>query len=342
MSRIYEAGVLSKCLELTSDVSAHIVDRAVGDDSAVIPAAIKHELITEAVGKLTRVVSAVFEACVAAVSAIIELMRAFRLFNLLPILLLAVVAAPGSWGSDSATDELYRIRISNCARGLVQVSLDGGRSYGTVGRVVRPANARITGFSAASFTSRAEVAATAIHGLRIKTGQAALGIEKAQAPMMFSITPLEFAKTPEGFGGHEARHSGIYTDIYAGHSIFRNESPYVGSPVFIERDHDLEPLPEDYTPIEGETFVIIVSRPIEQPSEVDFENRAGGRVIARLPRRAQRTGGEGGAARDGCRALRRNHIHRRGLCEYQPRRRAHHIHRSHMPAWHPGGRARGD
>ena len=149
--------------------------------------------------------------------------------------------------------------------------------------MVTPANARITGFSAASFTSRAEVAATAIHGLRIKTGQAALGIENAQAPMMFSITPLEFAKTPEGFGGHEARHSGIYTDIYAGHSIFRNKSPYVGSPVFVERGHDLLPLPEDYTPIEGETFVIIVDRPVDQPSEVDFENRAGGTVFAEYP-----------------------------------------------------------
>ena len=45
----------------------------------------------------------------------------------------------------------------------------------------------------------------------------------------------------------------------------------------------LAPLPEDYTPVIGDTFVIVVKRPERMPSEIEFENRAGGNVTARYP-----------------------------------------------------------
>lgn len=182
-----------------------------------------------------------------------------------------------------AGDESCRIRVHNEAGGLVQVSLDGGTRWNTVGRVKSPANARILGFAAASYTPHGSVAATAVHGIRIKTGQYALGIGKAQGAILFSIEPLEFAKIPKGFGGHQPRSSGIYTDIFTGHSIFRNESPYVGNAVFVERNHTLLPLPEDYTPIEGETFVIVVTRPDKPISEIDFENKPRGNVTVLYP-----------------------------------------------------------
>ena len=57
----------------------------------------------------------------------------------------------------------------------------------------------------------------------------------------------------------------------------------MGNPVFVERGHQLVALPEDYIPIDGETFVIVVKRPRRMPSEIDFENRAGGEVIAKFP-----------------------------------------------------------
>lgn len=163
------------------------------------------------------------------------------------------------------------------------MSMDAGQTYRSVGRVTVVANARITGFAASSYTPQGTVAATAVHGIRIKTGQSAQGIGKAQIPLIFSIIPAEFAKTPKGFGGHIARSSGIHTDIYTGHSIFRNQSPYVGNPAFVERDHALQPLPEDYIPIEGETYIIVVKRPSRMPSEIEFENIAGGSVTIKYP-----------------------------------------------------------
>ena len=161
--------------------------------------------------------------------------------------------------------------------------MDAGRTYFTVGRVKIAANARITGFAAASYVPQGTVAATSVHGIRIKTGQSALGIGKAQKPFMFSITPAEYAVIPRGYGGHQPRSSSILTDIHAGHSIFRNLSPLAGSPVFIEDHGDLKPLPEDYIPEVGKVYVIQVMRPSRMPSEIDFENSAGGQVAVIWP-----------------------------------------------------------
>ncbi|MCE5197708.1 MAG: Ig-like domain-containing protein [Armatimonadota bacterium] len=182
---------------------------------------------------------------------------------------------------DFPATEVYRIRIHNQVGGLVQVSLDFGNTYSTVGRVKIAANARITGFAASSYTPEGTVAATAVHGIRVKTGQSASGLGKAQIPLIFSITPAEFAAIPHGFGGHIARSSGIITDIHTGQSIFRCFSPYVGNPVFVEHDHSLQPVPEDYIPIVGETFVIIVKRPSVMPLGIEFENHTGGSVTVK-------------------------------------------------------------
>lgn len=194
------------------------------------------------------------------------------------LVLCAVLLSPALAG-----DEACRIRIRNEAKGLVQVSLDKGATWSTVGRVKSPANARIPGFAAASYIPHGTVAATAVHGIRIKSGQYTLGVGKAQKSMLFSIAPLEFAQIPSGFGGHRPRSAGIYTDIYSGHSIFRNQSPYVGNAVFVERKGALLPLPEDYTPLEGEALVIIVARPDKAVSEIVFENKPSGKVVVTYP-----------------------------------------------------------
>jgi len=176
----------------------------------------------------------------------------------------------GAMSFDSPQNEVYRIRITNQVGGLVQVSLDGGNSYSSVGKVTTAANARITGFAASSYTQHGAVAATAVHGIRIKTGRAAGGVGKAQMPLMFSIMPRDFVEIPHGYGGHIPRSSGVITDIHSGDSIFRNFSPYVGNDVYVERNHSLQPLPEDYTPVKGEIFVIVVKRHQRMPSEIDF------------------------------------------------------------------------
>ena len=225
-----------------------------------------------------------------------------------------------------AGEEACRIRVHNEVNGLVQVSVDGGVTWGTVGRVRSPANARIAGFAAASYVPHGTVAATAVHGIRIKTGQYSLGVGKAQKAMLFSIEPLEFSRIPNGYGGHLPRSSGVYTDIFAGHSIFRNQSPYVGNAVYVERDHKLQLVPEDYTPIEGETFVIAVIRPPQMGLDImsrpirgiEFENNAQGKVtvrytdgssevIASVDRPVKGTGRYDGATFTGVGAVNTNH-----------------------------------
>jgi len=204
-----------------------------------------------------------------------------RLIALIYLLLLLAVAGVAA---DFPATEVYRIRVENQIGGLIQVSVDGGRAYSTVGRVKIAANARTIGFAASSYIPNGTVAATAVHGIRIKTGQfTERVVGKAQKPLMFSLTPAEFSEIPKGYGGHLARSSGILTDIYSGHAIFRNLSPYVGNPVFIERKQSLAPLPEDYTPVIGDTLVIVVKRPDGMPAEIEFENRSGGNVTARYP-----------------------------------------------------------
>jgi hypothetical protein len=212
------------------------------------------------------------------------------IFALLTFIALPVVSDQrNSLQGKSAGKEIYRIRIQNQPGGLVQVSLDGGKTWATVGRVKVAANARMVGFSAASYVPYGTVAATAVHGLRIKTGQAAIGIGKSQAPLIFSIVPRQYAKIPVGYGGHVPRSSGIITDIDAGRSIFRNFAPFVGNRVFLERRRILEPLPEDYMPIINDVFVIVVTLPDDLPSEIVFENRVGGKVTAVYPDGSRKT-----------------------------------------------------
>ena len=201
------------------------------------------------------------------------------------LILFALISANacGADTLDFPANEVYRIRILNQVGGLVQVSLDGGRTYCAVGRVQVAANTRITGFSASSYTPQGKVAATAVHGIRIKTGQAADGLGKAQMPEIFSIIPKEFSSIPHGYGGHIPRSSAIQLDTHTGRYIFRNFSPYVGNPVYIERNHSLKSISDDYIPIIGDTYVIIVKRPALMPKEIDFENKVGGEVNAVYP-----------------------------------------------------------
>jgi len=240
-----------------------------------------------------------------------------RLRMLLFVILLPAVSA--RLAADFPATEVYRIRVENRAGGLVQVSLDQGRNYSTVGRVKVAANARTIGFAASSYIPNGTVAATAVHGIRIKTSQFTEGVVgKAQKPLMFSLIPAEFSEIPKGYGGHIPRSSGVMTDIYSGHAIFRNLSPYVGNRVFIEQHGSLAPLPEDYTPVVGDILVIVVKRPDRMPTEVDFENRAGGgvtvhyedgssEVIAQVDRPVRGVGRYDGTSFTGVGAVNTNH-----------------------------------
>jgi hypothetical protein len=206
----------------------------------------------------------------------------FRLLLLLTVLLLAPLPLRAQ-EENSAWVELHRLRFVNRRDGAVQVSTNGGAAWTLLGRVTIPATTVAEGYLAANYADPGTVAAAAVHGLRIRTGAPDRNLH---APLLLSINPREYAgPVNAGFGGHVAGAAGIFTDIAAGHSIFRELAPLVGNPVFLESDSGrLVPLPTDFQPrAQGETLVIVVRRPRNPPSEIVFENRAGGAVEAHWP-----------------------------------------------------------
>lgn len=197
--------------------------------------------------------------------------------------------APGVSNEPAESDyiELHRLRLVNRKDGPIQVSTDGGKSWQLLGRVMVPAIAVIQGYLAANYAPQGTVAATAVHGLRIRTG----GDERAfTAPAVLSLEPAEYlsratgGKVNKGYGGHRAGAAGIFTDIPAGTSLFRDLAPFVGNPVYLESPTGrLDPLPPDFRPgAWGEILVIVVRAPKNSLVEVVIENRAGGKVEAKF------------------------------------------------------------
>ena len=183
--------------------------------------------------------------------------------------------------------ELHRLRIVNQREGAISVSLDKGRTWKLIGRVLRPARTATEGYIAAQYAPPATVAATAVHGLRVCIG----GRDRyLRAPLVIGIEPAEYStdairsgKRPnKGFGGYIAGSAGIFTDIPAGTSLFRELAPYVGNPVYLETaTHRLYTIKENFLPVgEGETFVIPVLAPKNPLVSVVLENKAGGAVTA--------------------------------------------------------------
>ncbi len=171
--------------------------------------------------------------------------------------------------------ESHRIRVVNSLDGAIQISTDQGRSWHLIGRVTAPATQSLMGYSASGYAQPGTVAATAVHGLRIRVGD--LGTPD---PLLINILPKEFSQTPTLFGGHVSGLSGIYTNIPVGTSIFRELSPLVGSPVLRESSlgESQSLLPLNYIPREGDVLQIVVKQPVNPLSEVFFDNHAGGDV----------------------------------------------------------------
>ena len=174
------------------------------------------------------------------------------------------------------TAEAWRIRIINDIEGPIEVSSDGGKSWELIGRVINPATRVLQGYLAAGYAPIGTVAATAVHGIRIR-----LGSTSNSYPDLINIVPKEFAVTPVYFGGHISGASGIYTDIPSGKSLFRELAPYVGSNTFLQSgDGLLHPLSESYSPEIGDALVIVVNTPINPLKEMIFPNVAGAPVTA--------------------------------------------------------------
>ncbi len=172
------------------------------------------------------------------------------------------------------TVEAWRIRIENYAQGPISISIDGGINWEMVGRVTAPATQNLMGYLAAGYAPISTVAATAIHGIRIRVGDTSTAY-----PPMINIVPAEFAQTPNYFGGHISGASGIYTDIPTGSSIFREFAPYVGSIVLVKSAiGTYHPIPINYSPAVNDSLMIVVKRPVNPLRELIIENKEGGDV----------------------------------------------------------------
>ena len=171
--------------------------------------------------------------------------------------------------------ETHRIRIVNSVDGAIQVSADAGKTWHLIGRVTAPATESLMGYSAAGYAQPGTVAATAVHGLRIRVGDSG-----TPDPLLINVIPREFAQTPNLYGGHISGLSGIYTTIPVGTGIFRSLSPLVGNPVYLEHamGSDLQPLPINYVPRDGDILEIVVLAPANPLKEIFFDNHAGGEV----------------------------------------------------------------
>lgn len=167
---------------------------------------------------------------------------------------------------------IFTIRVENSVGGAVQVRMGGGREWVVVGHVTQPATRVIPSFPAAVYVSPSAVAATSVHGIRIRVPSS------RSEPDGISIQPHEFQTMPLGYGGHIPGESAIVTDISAGTAIFRDFAPVVGDTVLLERQPEPIGLPLGWQPSDGDVILIECTGPETAPEFIEFENRKGGAV----------------------------------------------------------------
>ncbi|MBU0501665.1 MAG: hypothetical protein KJ811_00265, partial [Candidatus Margulisbacteria bacterium] len=182
-----------------------------------------------------------------------------------------------SSSSQANFQEAYRLKIENKINGEIAVSQDSGRTWQAQGKVLYPTKmVSQQGYMASAWVESGEVAATAVNAIHIK-------VSAKGTKTIFSLLPKEFLRPPKKYNSFLSPDSSIYTNIAAGTKIFGGDfAPFVGSQVLVERGVESPlPLSEDFQPKIGDVYYVIVKEPLEYPSEIIFENKFGGRIIAR-------------------------------------------------------------
>jgi hypothetical protein len=168
--------------------------------------------------------------------------------------------------------ETHRIRIGNRKGAAVEVSLDGGRNWTTLGRVTKPATDSGAGFAALAIAAPGTVAAISREGIALRTDRPG-GAGSTVKPRIFSLAPV----------GGAVGDSAIATDLPRGRDLFGPLAPPLGSAVLLESAGRSRPLPGGYIPQAGDHLVIVASVPADAPAMLVIENREGGRVLAVSP-----------------------------------------------------------
>jgi hypothetical protein len=204
--------------------------------------------------------------------------RFFIFYLLFFIFLTTCCFAQASTGEANSLKlkEVYRIKVWNQAGGSIEVSSDRGKSWQQVGKVAAPTiKINANSYAAARWVPDGQVAATSVNAIHIRTTSEADG-----QGVIFSLLPKEFYNPPRNYRSYYSPDASIYTDIPAGTAIFGGEyAPFVGNKVMVSRTgYVYQPIPPGYIPWLGDRIYLIVEAPVDQPKEIDFENRAGGRV----------------------------------------------------------------
>ncbi|MBC7319097.1 hypothetical protein H5T89_00450 [bacterium] len=170
--------------------------------------------------------------------------------------------------------ELFRLRITNDYSGVIEVSIDKGNRWIALGKVDRPAlSYNPDAFRASGYIENGVVSASAVNAIHITVGKSE--IDPINTPEKSGRT---ISVIPRVTDTSIEQNSRILTNIEGGTLIFREWAPFVGNKVFLERDGELSPIPDNYTPSIGDKLIIIVSAPLIMPKEILFENRVDGNV----------------------------------------------------------------
>ncbi len=186
---------------------------------------------------------------------------------------------------DQPRHEAIRLRLVNAAGGEITASNDGGRTWRTLGHVVRPAlKVNPGGYTASRWAQDSAVAATAVNGIHIKIANN----PDNDKGIIFSIIP-----GAEAVGAAtELPGASLVTDIAGGTGIFGGYGPYVNAPVYLEAGNELVALAADYVPAQSDVLQIIRREPESRPLYCTFENKFGGKISIEYEKQARRLIGQ--------------------------------------------------
>ncbi len=181
--------------------------------------------------------------------------------------------------ASAPTVEIGRVRLQNIKGGVIEGSRDLGLTWTPLGHILQPViKVNRRGYNASKYGPVGSVVATAVNAIHLKAGN---NVEEGRG-VIWSLAPA--AETEAGRNSLQSEvspQSAAFTDIPGGSGLFGGVfTPFVGNPIFLDNDRNnqLTPLPDNYVPKLGESWVIQVRRPARYPREIVFENRFGGLI----------------------------------------------------------------
>lgn len=160
-------------------------------------------------------------------------------------LAIAGAAAAGAQTAPEAAPPALRIRIHNSLFGAIEASADGGEHWRLIGRVMRPANATVVDKAARGA------------GVLSRSGRFGGAICIGHQYAFYLLPGEDSIKLARESALHpESQNPGIITNLPARHSLFGSLLLPAGSTVQLQRDSQLIPIPDPYTPGTGDQLVI--------------------------------------------------------------------------------------